>query len=267
MACKHSVFVAFASWPYFYSFFVSTTGYNHSRLLLQLNPAFSYLSYFVMPIFNVVCISSRVLEINSTCNFNYSCNGQSAALPPFMQVDLIIFLTNVNIQTTVQGFSNDFLRGPISTEFYLKSDMHDILEWRLHCDGVTQSPSTCTGDGIRKSAILQAGQNFTHIIRVGRKRNDHELIVTGLYRVCRHPSYVGWFVWSTGTQVLLCNPICLVIFPALTWTFFADRIPFEERALIEFFGSSYIEYQKRTPIGIPFVKEGTHPNFSRSRTV
>ena len=30
---------------------------------------------------------------------------------------------------------------------------------------------------------------------------DHLLITTGIYAHMRHPSYVGWFYWSVGTQV------------------------------------------------------------------
>lgn len=32
------------------------------------------------------------------------------------------------------------------------------------------------------------------------------------FRYIRHPGYLGWLVWSVGTQVLLINPICTVLF-------------------------------------------------------
>ena len=30
---------------------------------------------------------------------------------------------------------------------------------------------------------------------------DHQLVTSGVYGYCRHPSYAGWFLWSVGTQV------------------------------------------------------------------
>ena len=33
-----------------------------------------------------------------------------------------------------------------------------------------------------------------------------------LCRYCRHPGYLGWFVWAVGTQLLLVNPLCLTGF-------------------------------------------------------
>lgn len=55
------------------------------------------------------------------------------------------------------------------------------------------------GETVRKLAMLTAGRSFTHIIR--QKKGDLELVVTGVYSLCRHPSYVGWFYWVIGTQV------------------------------------------------------------------
>jgi protein-S-isoprenylcysteine O-methyltransferase len=38
------------------------------------------------------------------------------------------------------------------------------------------------------------------------------------------------------------------------WKFFHSRISYEEYYLIKFFGKQYLNYQKRVPTGIPFVK-------------
>lgn len=43
-------------------------------------------------------------------------------------------------------------------------------------------------------------------------------------RFVRHPSYLGFFIWSIGTQVLLVNPICTVGYAIVTWRYFAQRI-------------------------------------------
>lgn len=56
------------------------------------------------------------------------------------------------------------------------------------------------GDSLRKAAMLTAGSNFNHIVQ-NEKAHSHVLVTSGVYALFRHPSYVGWFYWSTGTQV------------------------------------------------------------------
>lgn len=56
------------------------------------------------------------------------------------------------------------------------------------------------GEGLRKAAMLTAGSNFNHIVQ-NEKAQSHVLVTSGVYSYFRHPSYVGWFYWSTGTQV------------------------------------------------------------------
>lgn len=101
------------------------------------------------------------------------------------------------------------------------------------------------GQALRAVAMLTASSNFTHLVQV-RRRAGHELVTRGVYAVFRHPAYVGWFVWSVGTQVLLGNTLCTVAYAYASWRFFADRIPEEEDALIDFFGKDYVVYAKMT---------------------
>jgi protein-S-isoprenylcysteine O-methyltransferase len=49
------------------------------------------------------------------------------------------------------------------------------------------------------------------------------------------------------------NPISLIGYLFATYRFFNDRIPDEERALVDFFGHQYIDYAKRVPTLMPFV--------------
>ena len=109
-----------------------------------------------------------------------------------------------------------------------------------------------TGESLRKLSMITAGSNFNHLVQY-RKRSSHELVTTGVYALFRHPSYVGWFVWSVGTQVLLCNPICLVMYAFASFVFFKERIYDEEESLILFFRDDYLDYKRKVWSGLPFI--------------
>ena len=80
------------------------------------------------------------------------------------------------------------------------------------------------------------------------------MVTSGVFSYVRHPSYVGWFLWSLGTQIVLLNPICLILYGVVSWLFFNERIYIEEHSLLRFFGDDYSDYQKKVPSGIPFVR-------------
>nr|CAD2179012.1 unnamed protein product [Meloidogyne enterolobii] len=96
----------------------------------------------------------------------------------------------------------------------------------------------------------------------------------GVYALVRHPGldifvsllriiflgYMGWMMWSIGTQLVLCNPICVISYAIVSYRFFEERIYEEERYLIEFFAERYIAYQRFVPTGIPGISgyEPTH---------
>ena len=109
------------------------------------------------------------------------------------------------------------------------------------------------GETLRKAGQLTAKQCFTHNIST-RRREDHVLVTTGVYRYVRHPGYLGWLIWAVGTQVMLANPVSIALFAYTSWRFFAARIAFEEAALRRFFGAAYDAYAARTRtwiVGIP----------------
>jgi protein-S-isoprenylcysteine O-methyltransferase len=111
---------------------------------------------------------------------------------------------------------------------------------------------TVGGEWLRKQSMFTASSNFNHYVQFQRK-DGHVLVQHGVYRIFRHPSYVGWFSWSLGTQIILCNPLCLVAYAIVSWKFFNERIYEEEIALLNFFGEDYLDYQRRVPTGLPFI--------------
>lgn len=111
----------------------------------------------------------------------------------------------------------------------------------------------CTiGEAIRKLAWVTARKSFSHQIQKKRREN-HTLVTTGVYATMRHPGYFGWYVFVVGTQVMMCNPICTVLFLAVGYRFLSVRIPIEERHLTAMFGNEYANYRNRTPAWLPGI--------------
>lgn len=109
-----------------------------------------------------------------------------------------------------------------------------------------------SGEIVRKLAMLTAKSNFNHLVQYV-KSDEHILVTHGIYGLMRHPSYVGFFWWSIGTQIILANPICIVLYAGASWVFFNTRIYVEEITLLEFFGYQYHIYKKNVPTGLPFI--------------
>ncbi len=103
---------------------------------------------------------------------------------------------------------------------------------------------------IRVSAIMKLKQQFTYTVT---KIENHELIETGLYKMIRHPGYLGQLVIFLGTSVCMSNwlSILLMIIPVLSG--YLNRINVEERFMDEQMGQKYLDYRKRTKKLIPSV--------------
>jgi len=108
------------------------------------------------------------------------------------------------------------------------------------------------GEVVRKAAMLEAGRSFNHLVQ-SERADDHTLVTSGIYSWCRHPSYAGWFMWSLGSQLILVNPICLLAYAYVSFSFFSERIYCEEFMLLKFFGKEYREYQDKVGSGIPGI--------------
>lgn len=181
-----------------------------------------------------------------------------------MFLAIIFFHTSEYILAlAIHGASRVTLSSLLITKHYAFAMLISILEYLIE---ITLFPNlkqrwwisnsglimVILGEIIRKTAIITAGRSFTHLIKIRRKEH-HRLVTRGVYRIARHPSYSGFLVWSVGTQVMLCNPVSAVAFAVVVWRFFAERIPYEEHYLKQFFGRQYVEYAQRVPSGVPFV--------------
>ncbi|KAG2707906.1 hypothetical protein I3843_05G152300 [Carya illinoinensis] len=167
------------------------------------------------------------------------------------------------LAVAMHGVSNITLKSLLISKAYLFAMLFSLLEYLIEIvlfPGLKEHwwlsnlglAIVIIGEVIRKAAIITAGQAFTHHIKVHHEEH-HKLITHGIYRYIRHPGYCGFFIWSVGTQIMLCNPISTIAFAIVVWRFFALRIPYEEHYLRQFFGSQYVEYAQGVPSGVPFV--------------
>ena len=111
---------------------------------------------------------------------------------------------------------------------------------------------TIIGQYFRIAALFTGKSNFTHKIQL-KKRKNHVLVKYGIYSICRHPSYFGFFIWSVGIEIMCVNPLCTIAFAYILFNFFKVRIEMEEEYLIRFFGMEYIKYRREVGTLMPFI--------------
>jgi protein-S-isoprenylcysteine O-methyltransferase Ste14 len=109
---------------------------------------------------------------------------------------------------------------------------------------------TITGLIIRILSIIKLKHQFTYTVT---RIENHELIESGLYKVIRHPGYLGQLIIFLGISICLSNwlSILFMIIPVLSGYMY--RIHVEEKFMAEQLGQKYLDYKKRTKKLIPSV--------------
>lgn len=98
--------------------------------------------------------------------------------------------------------------------------------------------------GLRQVTLYLLGQEYTPL----------QFKTPGLYKVVRHPLYVGWFFAFWATPLMTVTHL---VFALITTAYILIAIQLEERDLITVHGEDYVNYQHRVPMLIPFLRRAT----------
>lgn len=93
------------------------------------------------------------------------------------------------------------------------------------------------------------GKNWSLSVQ---RKEGHQLIQNGIYKLIRHPIYTGLLLLFTGNAIIVGDYraiiAVLIVFVSL-WL----KLKKEEKILTETFGAKYTEYIKQTKALIPYL--------------
>jgi protein-S-isoprenylcysteine O-methyltransferase Ste14 len=101
-------------------------------------------------------------------------------------------------------------------------------------------------------ARLRLGRWFTGTFGV---KVGHELVSDGPYAVTRHPMYTGLLLMVFGAALAWDSAVTLLLAALLVVPFFVHTV-YEEAMFEKHFGAPYLEYQRRVPRLVPFLRFG-----------
>jgi len=106
------------------------------------------------------------------------------------------------------------------------------------------------GVTIRLMAVAMLKQQFTTKISILER---HKIVETGIYKMIRHPAYLGYLASLLGIGLFLGNWVGLTVLVILPLAGILYRIHVEESVLLAHFGPAYQEYVNRTKRLLPGI--------------
>ena len=105
------------------------------------------------------------------------------------------------------------------------------------------------GGVLRLWAVFVLGRRFSGLVAI---QPGHALVTTGIYRLIRHPSYLGALLFAFGWGMAFRSGVGLLL-AALFVPPLVARMNAEERLLQSEFGKDYDHYRSRTSRLIPGI--------------
>jgi hypothetical protein len=135
----------------------------------------------------------------------------------------------------------------------------DIVPLTAACRSAPQQYSGCTQSRIRltRSHDSRSTDLLSTIRARGHAaRREVSLPSPWLYRVVRHPLYLGFLLgfWMTPTMTL-----AHLFFAAMTTAYILIAIQLEERDLVAEHGTEYETYRQRVPMLVPVPRLSKEP--------
>lgn len=110
----------------------------------------------------------------------------------------------------------------------------------IHYSGISLIMS---GLIIRWMAILKLKSMFTVDVSI---QENHILVKNGIYKIIRHPAYLGSLLSFLGLGIAFVNWLSIFIIFIPIFFAFISRIRIEEKLLVENFGKEYLNYSANT---------------------
>ena len=123
---------------------------------------------------------------------------------------------------------------PVPGELYHVTGVVALAAYAVHAAGIV-----LTARGSARLDVL----DLAGVRAVSPAPVPHVPLQThGVYGFVRHPVYFAWVLMVVGTPHMTMTRLT---FAVISTTYLAIAIPFEERGLLDVFGSEYRDYQKR----------------------
>jgi protein-S-isoprenylcysteine O-methyltransferase Ste14 len=100
--------------------------------------------------------------------------------------------------------------------------------------------------------LFGLAQVWRHLVR--KNYQPPQFRTPALYRLVRHPLYIGWLIIFWAAPVMTGAHL---LFALMTTTYILIAIQLEEHDLIDTFGAEYVAYRRRTPMLIPRLRPST----------
>jgi len=112
--------------------------------------------------------------------------------------------------------------------------------------------------GILDTAFLIAGSATFLFAFVTWLMNLRKGVITGgIYRVVRHPQYLGLILATLGISIRSLRPMSLIAWLTMTLGYLI-LASLEEKDLLKSYSQTYEKYTEKTPFMLPFIRVKIH---------